>query len=86
MRDMNERVVYLERRMDDHAALMADIRGEMRELRSDLRSEMSALRVSVEGGFSRLDHRIDRYFMWLVGIVLTALTAVFAAFVGVTYR
>ncbi len=29
---------------------------------------------------------LDRHFMWLVGIVLTAFTAVFAAFIGMTYR
>ena len=79
--------------MGDHTALMTDVRSEMRELRSDmrsdmtaLRSDMAALRVMIEGGFSRLDQKIDRHFMWLVGIVLTVFTAVFAAFVGVTYR
>ena len=90
--------------MEDHTALPADIRTEMRDLRSDMRSdmaslrsdvasfrsemrsEMASMRLTVEGGFSRLDQKIDRHFMWLVGIVLTAFTAVFAAFIGVTYR
>ncbi len=78
MRDVNDRVMYLERRMEDHTALMADLRSEMR----DLRSEMTNLRSTVEGGFSRLDQKIDRHFMWLVGIMVTA----FAAFIGMTYR
>ena len=86
MRDVNDRVTYLERRMEDHAALMADIRSEMRELRSEMRADMTALRLTVEGGFSRLDQKIDRQFMWLVGIVLTAFTGVLAAFISMTFR
>ena len=93
MRDLNERVTYLERRMEDHTSLMADLRGEMRDLRSELRADFASLRLAVDGGFaraddrlSRLDQKVDRHFMWLVGMMLTAFTAMFAALIGMTYR
>ncbi len=71
MRSFNDRVVHLERDMEDHAALMADIRAEMRDLRS-----------SVERGFERLDQKVDRHFMWLVGL----LVGTFATLVGLLLR
>lgn len=119
MRDVNDRVQYLERRMEDHAALMADIRSEMAALRVAVDGGFTRLDEKIDGGFARLDRKFDdgfvrldqkfddrfvrldqkfdggfarldqktdRHFMWLVGIVLTAFTAVFAAFIGMAYR
>jgi hypothetical protein len=60
MDSLDERVAYLEGRMEDHTALMADIRADMRELRSEIH---------------RIDHKIDRHFMWLAGILVGVLTA-----------
>ena len=53
--------------MEDHAALMSDIRAELRDFRS-----------AVERGFERLDQKVARHFMWLVGL----LVGVFATLVG----
>ena len=108
MRDVNDRVMYLERRMEDHATLMADIRSEMAALRvavdggftrldqkfddgfarldQKFDSGFARLDQKFDDGFARLDQKVDRHFMWLVGIMLTAFTAVIAAFVGMTYR
>ena len=60
MESLDERVAYLKGRMEDHTALMADIRADMRELRSEIH---------------RLDHKMDRHFMWLAGILVGVLTA-----------
>jgi hypothetical protein len=60
MESLDERVAYMEGRMEDHTALMADIRADMRELRSEIH---------------RLDHKVDRHFMWLVGMLIGILTA-----------
>ncbi len=57
--------------MEDHAALMADIRGEMRDLRS-----------TMNRGFERADEKMDRHFMWLVGL----LVGTFAALAGLLLR
>jgi hypothetical protein len=57
--------------MEDHTTLMADIRADMRGLRIEMRAEMTELRSEIH----RLDHKIDRHFMWLVGILVGVLTA-----------
>ena len=75
MAELDERVAYLEGRMEDHTVLMADIRAEMRELRS-----------TMERGFERLDQRIDKHFMWLIGIMLTGFGALFTMFMRVLDR
>ena len=68
---VDERVAYLEGRMEDHTALIADIRVEMRELRSDLRSEMRHLRAEMDRRFDRVDQK----FTWLVGMFMALLLA-----------
>ena len=71
MESLDERVAYVEGRMEDHTALMADIRADMRELRSDIRADMTELRSEIH----RIDHTIDRHFMWLAGLLVGILTA-----------
>ena len=41
MRNLDERVAYMEGRMEDHAALMADIRVEMRGSENRVRGEIT---------------------------------------------
>ena len=67
MAELDERVAYLEGRMEDHTVLMADIRAEMRDLRS-----------TMERGFERLDQKIDKHFMWLIGVMTTGFVAIFS--------
>lgn len=64
MESVEERVAYLEGRMEDYTVLIADIRTDMRGLRSDMRAEMSELR-----------QRLDRHFTWLVGVLVGVLLA-----------
>ena len=75
MAPVEQRVAYLEGRVEDHTALMADIRAEMRDLRS-----------TMERGFERLDHKTDRHFMWLVGIMLTGFLSGFGAMITLFMR
>jgi hypothetical protein len=74
MASLDERVAYLEGRMEDHTALMTDIRGEMRDLRADMRAEMRDLRTEMDRRFDRIDRKTDRQFMWLVGMLVGVLT------------
>ena len=71
MESLDERVAYLEGRMEDHTALMADIRADMRGLGSEIRADMTELRSEMH----RFDQKIDRHFMWLAGILVGVLTA-----------
>ena len=64
MASLDERVAYLEGRMEDYTALMADIRAEMRGFRSEM-----------ERRFDHVDQKVDRQFTWFVGILVGVLLA-----------
>lgn len=57
---LDERVAYLEGRMEDHSALTADIRAEMRALRAEM---------------DRRFDSVDQKFTWLVGVLVGVLLA-----------
>ena len=71
MGSLEERVAYIEGRMDDHTALMSELRAEVRELRA----EMRGFRSDVDRRFERVAHKIDRQFTWLVGLLVGVLGA-----------
>ena len=76
MRSLDERVAYMEGRMEDHAALMADIRGEMRGLRAEVRGEITEVRTEIRELRSEMNLRFDRMdqkFTWLVGMFVALL-------------
>ena len=71
-------------RENDEAVTVAsdDIRGDMRGLREEtnglgagLRAEIGGLRAEVRTDIQRLDHKIDRMFMWMVGMIVDVLSA-----------
>lgn len=62
MNSLDQRVAYLEGRMEDHAALFADIRAEMRALRAEMRDEFRGLRTEM-----------DRRFTWMLGLLVGVL-------------
>ena len=68
MRSLDERVAYVEGRMEDHA-LMADIRVEMRDLRAEMRADFRELRSEMNLRFDRIDQK----FTWLVGMFVALL-------------
>jgi hypothetical protein len=59
MSSLEQRVAYLEGRMEDHAALFADIRAELRGLRVEVRGELMALRTEM-----------DRRSTWMIGLLV----------------
>jgi hypothetical protein len=76
MRSLDERVAYLEGRMEDHAELMADIRAEMRGLRTEVRGEITEVRTEIRELRSEMSLRFDRMdqkFTWLVGMFVALL-------------
>lgn len=82
MASLDERVAYLEGRMEDHGALTADLRSEVRGLRSDMRAELAHIRSDVRADFkdlrAEMDRRFDRVdqkFTWLVGVLVGVLLA-----------
>ena len=110
MASLDERVAYLERRMEVHTAIMVDLRGSVRALRTEMHQGFERIEQRFElmeqrferleerfervdqrfdlidqkfglidqkfdGTLDRLDQKIDRHFMWLIGMFATLLLA-----------
>ena len=78
MPTLDFRVDDLERWAGDQDRMTADLALEM----TGLRGEMRELR----GDFRRLEQKVDRHFMWLVGIQVAGLIAVIGALAGAYSR
>jgi len=79
---LEERVAYLEGKVDEHSRGF----GEIRELIMHLSSRIDALdqkvdrfREELSGRMDALDEKFSRYFLWTIGIQITVLLAVIGA-------
>ena len=79
---LEERVAYLEGKVDEHSRGF----GEIRELIMHLSSRIDALDQKVDRFREELSRRLDaldekfsRYFLWTIGIQITVLLAVIGA-------
>ena len=61
---------------------MREMRGEMREMRGEMRAEILDIRGELRDAIRRLDDRMSRQFMWLVGIQITTLAAIVVALIS----
>lgn len=89
MPTFEERVAYLEGRVEEHSRSIDGIREAVVSLerRTDARFDAFEQRVdrrfeAVERRLDGLDEKTTRYFVWLVGIQVTTWAAVVAALVG----
>ena len=55
--------------MEDYSSLIADIRGEMRDLRTEVRADIRDLGSDMNFRFDRMDQK----FTWLVGMFVALL-------------
>jgi hypothetical protein len=91
MPTLEERVAYLEGRSEEHAAAIAEVRLDVRELRAEMirRFEQVDRRFEqIDRRFEQIDGRfgyMDNRFNWLVGLQFTTLLAVIAL-LGSYYR
>lgn len=95
MANLEERVTSLEGQADNHARAIdgvrieiAQLRTEVAQLRGDMatRSDLADLRTDMSRRFEVMDGKIDRHFVWLVGMMVTGFITVIGALVGVAYR
>ena len=82
MESVEERMAYVEGRLEEQGIAMSDMRDAI--VRLEGRMERFEDRVDrrfdgVDRRFDRLEDRMSRFFMWQVGIQITTLTAVVVA-------
>lgn len=76
IRNLDERVAFVEGRMEDHGALMADVRADMRDVRAEMRDLRTEVRADIRQLRSEMNLRFDRMdqkFTWLVGMFFALL-------------
>ena len=86
MASVEERVAYLEGRVEDHSHMVNGIRDALNSLeaRMDRRFEGIDRRFEVfDRRLETLDAKMSRQFVWLVGIQVTTLIAVAGGFAAV---
>lgn len=77
MPSVEERVAYLEGRLEDHAGAVGNLQHDVR----DLRGQIASLDQKVDRLFHNLDSKVSRQFVWLAGIQVAVLLAVVGALV-----
>lgn len=85
MASLDERVAYLEGRLEDHTSTVISLRDDMRDRFDgvDERFERVDERFDrIDRRLDRLDDRLSRHFTWLVGIQVAVLIAVLGALLG----
>jgi hypothetical protein len=75
MPSLDERVAYLEGRLEDHSGSVTALRDDLRLGIDRLDNRMDGLEARID----RLDDKVSRYFTWLVGIQIGVLIAVVGA-------
>jgi uncharacterized coiled-coil protein SlyX len=90
---LEERVVYLEGKVEEHSRGYADIRERLTFLdqkvdrfREELAARIDALDQRLSGRIDALDQKVSRQFIWLVGIQITVLVAVVGALIAALFR
>jgi uncharacterized coiled-coil protein SlyX len=97
---LEERVAYLEGKVEEHSRAYADIRDAIRQLaervtfldqkvdrfRDELSGRIDALDQRLSGRIDALDQKVSRQFIWLVGIQITVLVAVVGVLIAALFR
>lgn len=96
MQDIDERVAFLDGRVEEHSQMVNGIRDALTSLEArmdrrfeqiDRRFEQFETRVDqrfmqVDARIDALDGKVSRQFVWLVGLHVTTLITVMAALFG----
>ena len=82
MPTLDERVAYLEGRLEEHSASVSAVRNDISTLRGDVqdvRRQIENLDQRLTGRMDVLDAKASRHFTWLVGIEVATLIAIVGA-------
>ena len=91
MPSVEERLAYLEGRIEEHTHAMNGFRDGVRQInhRMDglsgridgLSARVDALDRKLDARFDNLDQKVSRTFLWVVGVQMTILLAVIGALI-----
>ena len=82
MPTIEERVAYLEGKVDEHSRGFAELRDLILHLNSRvdaLDQKVDRFREELSTRIDALDEKFSRYFLWTIGIQITVLLAVIGA-------
>ena len=79
--------------MTDLRNVVADVRSDMSTRFAEVNRQFTELRGDMNGRFEdvnrrigALDAKVDRHFVWLMGMMATGFITVIGALVGIVYR
>ena len=82
---LEERVAYLERKVEEHSRGLEDLKHLIINLDQKVNRRIDALdqkvdrfREELSSRIDALDQKFSRYFLWLIGIQITILLAIIA--------
>ena len=84
MPTVEERISAVEAKVEaiaDLKTMIGELRADLHRMAGDLRTDMNQQFAQVRSDISRLDERVDRHFMWMVGIQFSVLIAVIVALI-----
>lgn len=85
MPTVEERIAYLEGKVEEHSRGYADIREGLQHLEQRLTfldQKVDRFREELAARIDALDQKVSKQFIWLVGIQIMVLLAVIGALLG----
>jgi uncharacterized coiled-coil protein SlyX len=82
---IDERVAYLEGKVDEHSSCFSELRDSVRQVDQKLDRLFASLNdriVGVDQKVDRLDDKMSRQFLWILGVQVAVLIAVVSALAG----
>lgn len=83
METVEERVAFLEARVEEQTRMTDGIRDAIRDMDDRLDRRMTRLEEKIDLRADAIDARMSRYFLWLVGLHVTTLVAMVGALSGI---
>ena len=88
MASFEDRVATLEGQSDHHGRAIDALRIDIAQLRGEMatRRDLAELRGDMNRRFELIDSKIDRLFIWTVGLLMTGFFVIIGALVGVAFQ
>jgi len=82
MATLDERIAYREGKVEEHSHGFAELREMVIHLDQKFDRRFESLEAKLDRGLSRLDDKVSRQFLWILGVQIAVLVAVVGALAG----